>query len=124
PDVRGASKEEAFAALRQKGFEPYEAGQRFDPNVDQGHVVSTDPKPNTVVRLNGTPRVGVVLSTAIKVPDFTGHSVQEAKQQAEQLGLRLELRSLFGDPRSPVLGQFPLAGRRVQPGSVVYVTSL
>ncbi|MEU6127873.1 Stk1 family PASTA domain-containing Ser/Thr kinase [Saccharopolyspora sp. NPDC047091] len=124
PDVTGASKDEAFAALIAAGFEPYEAGRQFDSNVEGDHVITTDPAPETVVKLSGKPRVGVVLSNAVTVPDLNGKRTQDAQQELAALGLTLEVHSFFERPDSMILGQLPLAGSKVEPGSTVGVTAL
>ncbi|MDR7303106.1 Stk1 family PASTA domain-containing Ser/Thr kinase [Haloactinomyces albus] len=124
PDVRGSSKEEAFAALRQAGFEPYVAGRKFSSEVSTNHVLSTKPTVGTKVKLQGTPRVGVVLSNAVTVPDLTGMRVRQAQQKASDLGVQLEVKSFLNRQNGRVLGQFPLAGTKVEPGSSITVTAL
>lgn len=124
PDVRGASKENAFETLRNAGFEPYVAGERFNSDVDGNHVISTDPQANTEVRLKGRPQVGVVLSNAVKVPNMLGMSVQDAQQKLTELGLTAKVQSLFNNPDSTVLTHVPFAGSRVKPGSEVTLSAL
>ncbi len=124
PDVTGASKDEAFAALSAAGFEPYEAGRQFDSNVEADHVISTDPAADTVVKLSGKPRVGVVLSNAVTVPDLNGKGTQEAQQELAALGLQIEVHSFFERPDALIIGQLPLPGSKVEPGSAVGVTAL
>lgn len=124
PEVTGTNKDEAFATLRQSGFEPYEAGQRFDSGVEAGHVISTEPSGGTEVPLTGKSRVGVVVSNAVSVPQLNGTRLQEAEQQADALGLRLQVRSFWERPNSLIFGQFPLPGTKVEPGSVLHVTAL
>lgn len=123
PDVTGASRDEAFAILSQAGFDPYEAGQQFDSGVDGGHVIGTDPAGGAEVRLVGRPRIGVVLSNAVTVPNFSGQSVEEAQQQAASLGLTLNVQDIFHRPNAMIFGQLPLPGSRVQAGSAVNVTA-
>jgi eukaryotic-like serine/threonine-protein kinase len=123
PDVRGMSRDDAFAALSNAGFDPYEAGRQFAADVDADHVISTSPSGGNMVRLTGRPRVGVVLSNAVTVPNLNGMRVLEAQQQAGALGLTLDVRSFFDRPNSLVFGQWPIPGSRVQPGSAVHVTA-
>ncbi|MBB5068177.1 Stk1 family PASTA domain-containing Ser/Thr kinase [Saccharopolyspora gloriosae] len=124
PDVTGASKDEAFAALSAAGFEPYESGRQFDSNVEADHVITTDPAANTVVELSGKPRVGVVLSNAVTVPDLNGKGTDQAQQELAALGLGLEVHSFFQRPDAMIIGQLPLPGSKVEPGSTVGVTAL
>lgn len=124
PNVQGKDRNTAFEALRSAGFEPYDAGQQFNPGVEAGHVIATSPAAGTPVQLSGKPRIGVVLSNAVTVPNFQGASVQQAQQAAAQLGLQLNVQSLFSRPNAVVLGQSPQAGSKVQPGASVQVTAL
>lgn len=123
PDVRGLSRDDAFAALSQAGFEPYEQSRRFAFNVDNDHVISTDPAGGTVVRMSGRTRVGVVLSNAVVVPDFNGMSANQARRIAADAGLDLRVQSFWERPDAVIFGQFPPAGTRVEPGSAVRVTA-
>lgn len=123
PDVRGLSKDDAFAALRQAGFEPYEAGRQFAFTVDPDHVISTDPQTGVIVKMTGHPRVGVVLSNAVVVPEFTGSSVADAQRSAAAAGLNLSVQSFWNRPNAMIFGQFPPAGTKVQQGTTVHVTA-
>ncbi|GAA2340183.1 Stk1 family PASTA domain-containing Ser/Thr kinase [Saccharopolyspora halophila] len=123
PDVRGMSREEAFATLRNAGFAPQDAGQQFDAEIDAGHVISTDPAIGEEVKLVGKPRVGVVTSNAVPVPSLNGVPVSQAEQQVAQLGLKLDVKSLFQRDGMVIFGQYPTTGSRVKPGSAIHVTA-
>ncbi|WP_433872018.1 Stk1 family PASTA domain-containing Ser/Thr kinase [Saccharopolyspora sp. CA-218241] len=123
PDVRGASKEEAFAILSNAGFTPFEAGQQFNADVEGGHVITTDPGAGTEVRLAGSPRIGVVLSNAVAVPDLNGTTVEQAQQVMAERGLVLDVNALWNRPNMRIFGQLPTPGSRVEPGSTVRVTA-
>lgn len=123
PSVTGSSKDQAFAALRDAGFEPYEAGQRFAPEVEADHVVSTEPAAGTELPLQGKPRVGVVVSNAVTVPRLTGTQAQQAQQQAARMGLQLQVRSFFNRPNALILQQEPKEGTKVEPGATIQVTA-
>ncbi|RRO14877.1 Stk1 family PASTA domain-containing Ser/Thr kinase [Saccharopolyspora rhizosphaerae] len=123
PDVRGMSRDDAFTTLSNAGFEPYDAGQQFDGDVDAGKVVSTNPTTGTEVKLVGRPRIGVVVSNAVPVPSLNGMKVTEAQQQVAQLGLQLNVQALFQRQDMVILGQYPLPGSRVEPGSALHVTA-
>ncbi|WP_461144395.1 Stk1 family PASTA domain-containing Ser/Thr kinase [Salinifilum aidingensis] len=123
PDVSGAAQQEAFQALQQAGFTPYVAGEEFNGDVAGGHVIRTDPEGGTTVQQSGEARVGVVVSNAVSVPNFNGKSVQQAQQMAAEAGLQLKVRSLFDREGGLVLGQLPMAGQRVEPGSTVSVNA-
>lgn len=120
PDVKGKTREEAFAQLTEAGFEPYDATGEFAADVDAGRVVRTDPAANTEIAAEGNLRVGVVLSTAVTVPELFTRPVAEAQAVLQQLGLTLELLPL-SNPGGRVVSQDPAVNTRVQPGSVVRV---
>ncbi|EHY88441.1 Stk1 family PASTA domain-containing Ser/Thr kinase [Saccharomonospora azurea] len=116
PDVRGKSRDEAFQALRDAGFEPFEAGEEFAEGVAAGHVVRTDPAQGSTVD-EGT-RVGVVVSNAVKVPSVVGRRTEKAVQILREAGFEVS----GGDSRGPisfVIEQSPSGGSFVRPGTTV-----
>ena len=124
PNLQGADQNSAFSALRNAGFEPYLAGQQFNDGVEAGHVIATSPAAGTPVPMSGKPRIGVVVSNAVTVPSFQGASAQQSQQAAAQMGIQLDVQSLFNRPGAIVVGQSPQAGSKVQPGTVVHLTAL
>ncbi|MER5388850.1 Stk1 family PASTA domain-containing Ser/Thr kinase [Saccharopolyspora sp. NPDC002686] len=124
PDVRGMSRDDAFATLANAGFEPYELGREFNSDVAADHVIGTDPEIGTEVKLVGKPRIGVKLSNAVTVPSLNGVSVEEAQQQVAALGLRLNVNAIFHRENMVIFGQYPLPGSKVEPGSEIHVTAL
>ncbi|SHF40288.1 Stk1 family PASTA domain-containing Ser/Thr kinase [Streptoalloteichus hindustanus] len=120
PDVRGMSRDDAFAALRKEGFEPYDAGAEFSEQHDNGKVITTKPGPGeTLTKQNR--RVGVVVSNAVTVPRFQGSTLQDAKKTAEELKLKLKARGLRPDKHSLVLDQSVDPGTKVKPGTEIEV---
>ncbi len=123
PDVRGMTREQAFQALQSRGFQPFDAGVQFSSDVDGNHVIGTTPQPGTLVQVRDNPRIGVVVSNAVTVPEFLGSTVDAARQQAAALGLPLDVRQFVPRSTSQVFAQFPLAGSKVQPGTTVHLTA-
>lgn len=117
PDVTGMKLEKALKALREAGFEPYEAGVEFSPDIDQGNVVRTDP-PRGSAPEGARPRVGVFVSNAVEVPDVVGRPLRQAEQRLAEVGLRAEVEG-GGGRFTWVIGQDPGEGARVRPGSSV-----
>jgi serine/threonine-protein kinase len=119
PDLKGKTREEAFEALEDLGLEPYEMDAEFAGDVDKDRVVRTDPAVGTTV--NGEDRrVGVVLSTAISVPDVKGKRVNEARRILEELGFEVEVSSFGGGGgRQLVWDQDPGFGGRAQEGDTI-----
>ncbi|MCT2584078.1 serine/threonine protein kinase [Actinophytocola sp. S1-96] len=120
PDLRGKSRDEAFQALEDLGFNPVELGQEFDPGVDGGAVVRTEPAVGEVLEA-GTD-VGVVLSNAITVPDLSGRSAEDATAALAELGLQINVQALGGTGR--VFGQSPSPGNRVEAGATITVFTI
>ncbi|MBB5906820.1 Stk1 family PASTA domain-containing Ser/Thr kinase [Actinoalloteichus hymeniacidonis] len=122
PDVAGSSRDEAFAAIREAGFEPYELEAEFSESVDGGDVIRTDPPAETLIETPGT-RIGVVLSNTIIAPYVTGDRLRDVRQTIEDLGLELEVQQFFGGDNARIVGQFPPSGTRLRPGDVFTVNT-
>ena len=120
PDLRGKTRDEAFAALQDLGLRPVDADQQFDQDIDGGKVIGTDPP------TNNTPEPGsevkVVTSNAVTIPDVNNRSVQEAQQILQGLGLQVQVQQLTGAGR--VFGQNPAANTRVPPSSAVVIFTI
>lgn len=122
PDVAGKSKNDAFAELSAAGFEPFEAKAEFSSTVDGGKVIRTDPAEGT--SLNGSSkRVGVILSTAVVMPDVQGRKVRDAKKTLEDLGLKVDVQ-VNNRNNATVINQSPQKGSRIEKGSRVVLIAL
>lgn len=90
PDVRNLTLEQAEQALRVTDLQLSRAGERFDPTVPRGFILSQDPDPGTAVR--GRKRVLVVVSLGEEfssVPELFGESQRSAEQLLHSAGLKL-----------------------------------
>ena len=90
PDVRNLTLEQAEQALRTTDLQLSRAGERFDPTVPRGFILSQDPTAGTPVR--GRKRISVVLSLGEEfssVPELFGESQRSAEQLLRSAGLRL-----------------------------------
>jgi serine/threonine-protein kinase len=131
PDVTGKTKDDAFALLKQAGFDPYDAGQEFSADVDAGSVTRTNPAANNNVD-GGSNKIGVYTSNAVTVPSLVGKSVTDAKKALTDIGLQPDVKG-DGDGGGDggggdgggdhgfriVYKQDPQAGTRVPKGSKV-----
>jgi beta-lactam-binding protein with PASTA domain len=89
PDLTNLSLEEGEKLLSAVGLRLTREGERFDPGVPRGLIVSQDPPPDTPVR--GHRRVSVVISLGEEfssVPELFGESVRGARVLLERSGLR------------------------------------
>ena len=74
----------------RSGSQLSRAGERFDPSVPRGFILSQDPPPETPVR--GKKRVLVVVSLGEEfssVPELFGESLRSARYLLERAGLRV-----------------------------------
>ena len=90
PDLGNLTFVQGERALQPLGLKLSRAGERFDPAVPQGFILSQDPPAETPVR--GRKRVMVVLSLgeeSSSVPNLFGESVRNAQYLLERAGLRV-----------------------------------
>jgi serine/threonine-protein kinase len=121
PDVRGSSTKDAVKTLEGAGFTVTVGDPAFDPDIDAGDILRTDPGPAALVDPDN-PKIFLVPSNAVTVPDLTGGTVKQAQQKLDKLGLTMSLTSFFGGEDASVWDQTPGAGGRVAPGGTVNVT--
>ncbi len=122
PAVRGRTTEDARTALEQAGFEVTVGDPAFDAGIDAGDVLRTDPSAGARVDPQ-RPRVFVVPSNAVTVPDVTAGTVQQARDTLRGLGLTASESVFFGGDYSTVWSQSPGPGGRVEPGGTVEISA-
>ena len=123
PDVRGAGTEDAVAALEKAGFTVTVGDPAFDPDIDAGDILRTDPGPGTRVDPND-PAIFLVPSNAVTRPrPDRRHGRAGAAAACGKLGLSLSVSALFGAADATVWDQSPGAGGRVAPGGTVGVSA-
>ena len=90
PDLSHLSYEEAEHALGSMQLQIVRSGERYEPLVPRGLILSQDPLPDTPVRVRG--RVSVMVSLGeeySQVPEMAGASLRTARLQIDQAGLGL-----------------------------------
>ncbi|MFE5478159.1 MULTISPECIES: Stk1 family PASTA domain-containing Ser/Thr kinase [unclassified Nocardia] len=122
PDVRGKTAEEAAAALTTAGLVVRDTRVQFDKSVEGDKAIATEPAVGTTLQSGDT--VTLIVSNAVKVPNVMGQSVGNARSKLQQLGLRVEVKSLTDSDSSLVIGQVPGFNSNVEAGSVVTLTAL
>lgn len=108
PDLQNLTLEQAEKALKPAGLTLSRAGERFDPSVPRGFILSQDPPPDTPVRGKGRVLVTVSLGEEFSsVPELFGQSRRGAQLLLERAGLRIG-----GSTRAPndQVGQDLVAG--------------
>lgn len=124
PDVVGLGHAQAQTALARGGYESELVW--IDSQADVGKVVDTRPAPGTPLQLPA--RVRLIVSAGprrVEVPDLVTHSLDEARETLERLGLRLgTVREDSASLAAPgtVLRQSPRAGSTVDRAAKVAVT--
>jgi beta-lactam-binding protein with PASTA domain len=117
PDVRSLSLDQAEQALQPLNLQLSRAGERFDPSVPRGFILSQDPAPGTTVR--GHKRISVVVSLGEEfssVPALFGESQRSAEQLLRSAGLRL---GAFSRAPSEDVGEGLVVGSDPGPESVL-----
>jgi serine/threonine-protein kinase len=90
PDVTGLTLEQAEQALTPLDLKLSRAGERFEPSVPRGMIISQDPAPETAVR--GRKLVTVLVSLGEEfssVPALFGESLRGARHLLERSGLKM-----------------------------------
>ena len=127
PGLAGRTVDQAQDALLSANLGFGEAVQRWHPQVPEGRVIRSDPKPGTTVKPD-TP-VDVFVSKGprpIKVPDLTGRASERAQQVLEKRGLEVETREDYSDDvaEGRVIAQSPDSGTLVKGDTVELTVSL
>jgi serine/threonine-protein kinase len=95
--------------------------QKVGSNAPLGTVVGTNPPAGTTWPQTKT--VTILVAAGPPLPDFTGQSIDTARQWARQNNVTLqeESDSNSQDPAGTVTSQLPAAGATFQPGQTVVV---
>jgi serine/threonine-protein kinase len=120
PDLQGQSRDDAVKAVTDLGLNPEVTEQQTDDSDEVGKVISQDPgagniRPSSTVRLV----IGVDGQNQgdeqIEVPDVTGESFKNARNELRDRGL--DARKIGNGDR--VFAQFPGPGSRVKKGTKI-----
>ena len=90
PDLANLTVEQAEQSLQPLGLKLSRAGERFDPSVPRGFIITQDPPAETPVR--GKKLIMVVVSLGEEfssVPALFGESLRSARYLLERAGLRV-----------------------------------
>ncbi|MEJ2858828.1 MULTISPECIES: Stk1 family PASTA domain-containing Ser/Thr kinase [unclassified Saccharothrix] len=123
PNVKGKTKDEAFAELSAAGFEPVEGPQEPSGEVEGGRVVRTNPAAGTT--LTSDKRVTVIIAEdrGVLVPNVEGKSVKDAKEELQKAGLQVEVQFNNRD-RARVVNQSIRGGERVPKGTKIVLIAV
>ena len=126
PDLRNQTKEDALATLEKLGLKT-EVVNDASADVQEDHVVGTDPTANSTVKSGST--ITVTVSSGrenTSVPDLSGKTTAEASAILKKKGLDLDPVVREGSSpkveRGKIMEQNPSAGTQVSKGSKVTIT--
>ncbi|MFA1549633.1 Stk1 family PASTA domain-containing Ser/Thr kinase [Actinomadura chokoriensis] len=125
--IVNVSQSEATAELTKLGFQVGEPKTEFSDDIDEGKVISSDPKPGTEAAKGATVTLlvskGKKPPTEIAVPNVAGQPYATAKKLLEAKGFEVERRAESSDtvPRLNVISTDPAGGTKAPKGSTVTV---
>lgn len=102
PDVTGESEEDATADLEDAGLKVEIAPSRINSDEDKGDVATQSPAADETIAEGDTVKLTISKGPPmVEVPDVTGMSVDEAKDELEGAGFEVDedrgLLGIFGD---------------------------
>ncbi|GAA1631280.1 Stk1 family PASTA domain-containing Ser/Thr kinase [Georgenia ruanii] len=124
PNVTGATRDAAAAALEGAGLTVGEVTEQFSDAVPARQVMSQVPAAGSAQLYRGD-AVALVVSKGpelFAVPDVVGKQVREARGALEGAGFRVEVHEVLGGFFGTVRAQDPAAGTMLPRGSVVALT--
>ncbi|WP_030679430.1 Stk1 family PASTA domain-containing Ser/Thr kinase [Streptomyces sp. NRRL B-1347] len=125
PDLEGTPLSEAKDKLDDAGLGAGMVTKTFSEDVARGSVISADPKPGTVRRTGTAVALLVSKGSPIDVPDVTGDSESDAREELEEAGLKVKIepKRVFSDEdKGTVAEQSPEEGKRLAGGDTVTLT--
>ncbi|WP_433270117.1 PASTA domain-containing protein [Actinosynnema sp. CS-041913] len=123
PNVKGKTKDEAFAELSAAGFEPIEGPQEPSGEVDGGRVIRTNPAAGTTLGADKRVTVVIAADRGVTVPNVEGKRVKEAKEILEKAGLEVDVPFNNRD-RARVVNQSIREGERVPKGTRITIIAV
>ncbi|GAA3941937.1 Stk1 family PASTA domain-containing Ser/Thr kinase [Actinoplanes auranticolor] len=112
PDVVGKELAVARGEIEGTKLKVKEGKGKYSDTIPQGVVISTDPKADAQLKPGATVTVVVSKGKApITVPDLTGKNINDARGEAQRLGLNVVEQYKDGDqPADQVIEQSPAPG--------------
>ncbi|PWI18907.1 Stk1 family PASTA domain-containing Ser/Thr kinase [Streptomyces sp. Act143] len=124
-DLKGYRLDKARTRLKNDGLEPGMVTREFSSDVIKGFVIRTDPESGT--KLHAGTAVALVVSkgSPVDVPDVTGESLEDAKADLTEAGLKVkvateQVNSEFD--KGQVAAQTPGEGSEAAEGDTVTLT--
>ncbi|WP_200308944.1 Stk1 family PASTA domain-containing Ser/Thr kinase [Streptomyces adelaidensis] len=125
PDLKGYRLDAAKTRLKNDGLEPGLVTREFSDEVIKGQVIGTEPGAGTEASSGSAVALVVSRGAPVEVPEVSGASVEDARTELEEAGLKVKIAS--GQVNSQfekglVAEQSPRAGERAGDGDTVTLT--
>ncbi|MET7456362.1 Stk1 family PASTA domain-containing Ser/Thr kinase [Streptomyces sp. NPDC005574] len=91
PDLEGVRLDEARSRLRKAGLAPGMVTRDFSDEVARGSVISTEPGAGTTRHADSAIALLVSKGSPVDVPDVTGESLDEARADLDEAGLKVKV---------------------------------
>ncbi|MFD3615639.1 Stk1 family PASTA domain-containing Ser/Thr kinase [Streptomyces sp. NPDC058676] len=126
PDVEGYRLDKARSLLKDSGLAPGMVTRAFSEDVPRGSVISTEPEKGTERRAGSAIALTVSKGSPIDVPDVTGESLEDARADLEEAGLKVKISSAEVNSsefdKGQVARQTPQNGSTAAEGDTVTLT--
>ncbi|MES5823038.1 Stk1 family PASTA domain-containing Ser/Thr kinase [Streptomyces sp. RG80] len=124
-DLKGYRLDKAKNRLENDGLEPGMVTREFSEDVIKGFVISTDPEAGTTLRAGSAVALVVSKGSPVDVPDVTGESLEDAKADLAEAGLKVKVASQQVNSeydKGLVAAQTPQDGSEAAEGDTVTLT--
>ncbi|MFD4565484.1 Stk1 family PASTA domain-containing Ser/Thr kinase [Streptomyces sp. NPDC058467] len=125
PDLKGFALFKARDVLKGDGLAAGMVTRQFSEDVPKDFVISTDPVAGTERHAGSAIALVVSKGSPVEVPDVTGASVDDAKAELQDSGLKVKVSSeqvTSEFDKGEVAKQSPGGGREVATGDTVTLT--
>ncbi|MGQ4384168.1 Stk1 family PASTA domain-containing Ser/Thr kinase [Streptomyces sp. SAS_270] len=125
PDLKGDKLDEAKARLKKDGLAAGMVTRAFSEDVLKGYVISSDPGAGISRHAGSAIALVVSKGSPVDVPDVTGESVEDAKSDLEEQGLKVKIASAQVNSeydKGDVAQQSPGEGKQAAEGDTVTLT--
>ena len=125
PDLKGDALDEAKARLKREGLAAGMVTRAFSEDVLKGYVISSDPGAGIERHAGSAIALVVSKGSPVDVPDVKGESVEDAKADLQDAGLKVEIASTQVNSeydKGDVAQQTPAADKQAASGDTVTLT--
>lgn len=122
PDVKNMTEAEARQTLQEAKIKVAERAESIpDSDVEEGHVVRTDPEAGSMIRRNRTVRLYVSSGVGkVELDDYTGEQISDVRKMLRDLGFsssQIKVNEEYDEEatKGAVVEQTPAGGTEVDP---------